>query len=117
MGLYRLLHKFDVQPLVLHLVQQPDRLLGLPALIGVDADTGFVPNGLADGGEPGHVQLRIGPHLDLQGIVASLHRVDGIPGHLLRGIDADGDIGNNLFPGPAHQLVDRNPIQLAIQVP
>ena len=116
-GLDGLLHKLNVQPLVLHLVQQADGLLGFPALIGVDADAGLVPDGLADGGQPGHVQLRVGPHLDLQGVVAPLHRVDGIPGHLLRGIHADGDIGNNLFPGPAHQLVDRNPIQLAVQVP
>ena len=116
-GLDGLLYKLDVQPLVLHLVQQPDRLLGLPALVGINADAGLVSNGLPDSGKPGHVQFGVSPNLNFQGIVAPLHRVDGIPGHLFGGIDADGNVSDDLFPGTTHQLVDRNLVQLAVQVP
>ena len=67
----RLLHKLDVEALVLHLVQDADGLLGVPGLVGVNADADVLAHGLADGGQTGHIQLRVNADLDFQAIVAA----------------------------------------------
>ena len=95
-GLDGLLHEFDVQALVLHLVEQLDGLLGAPGLVGIDADANVVAYLSADRHETGHIQRGIGAHLDLQGVIAAVYCVAGVTGHLFGGIDADGDVGDNL---------------------
>ena len=117
MGLYRLLYEFDVQPFLLHLVQQTYCLLGLPALICVDADTGIVADRLAYRSQSRHIQFRMGAHLDFQRVIAPADSIHRIPGHFIRIVYADGDIGDDLFAAAAQQLVDRNLVKLSVQIP
>ena len=117
MGLDRLLHELDVQALLLHPVQDAHGFLRGPALIRVDADAGLLGHGGADGAQAGDVLFRLLAHLDLQAVVAAVDGVQGVAHHLLGVVHADGDVGDDGLLRAAHQLVDRDLIQLAIQVP
>ena len=112
-----LLHELDVQPLVLHLVQDADGLLGVPGLVRVDADADLSAHCLADCGQPGHIQFRVDADLDLQAVVPAGDGGAGIPRHLLRRIHADGDVGDDVLPGTAQHPVDWGVVLLAQQVP
>lgn len=112
MGFDRLLHELDVQALVLHLVEQLDGLLGAPGLVGIDADANVVAYLFADRHETGHIQRGIGAHLDLQGVIAAVYCVAGVTGHLFGGIDADGDVGDNLGAATPQKLIHNGPITL-----
>ena len=117
MGFHRLLHQLNIQPLLLHFVQDFYGLLGLPGLIGVDADDHVLAHGVADCRQPGHVQFRIHAHLHFQAVVAPVNGNQGVLHHGLRVVDGNGDIRHDLFAGAAHELVDGNLVKLSIQIP
>ena len=85
MSLDRLLHKFDGQPLILHLNQQAHRLLGLPRLIGIDADRDLIPDSPADRLQTFDIESRIGSYLNLQAVVAAADGIGSIPGAVIGG--------------------------------
>ena len=116
-GGHGLLHELNVQPLLLHLVQDADRLLGVPGLIGIDAELDVPAHGLPHRGKAGHIQFRVNAYLDLQAVVAALDGGAGIPGHLLRRVDTDGDIGHDVPAGTAQHPVNRGTVLLAQQIP
>ena len=117
MGAYGLLHKLDVQPELLHLVQNFHGLLGRPRLVGVDADDDVLAHGVAHGAEPGNVQLRIDAHLHFQVVIATGDGFQGIADHGIRVVDGDGDIGDDLLPPAAQELVNGDLVQLPVQIP
>ena len=82
-----------------------------------DADADLFPHRPADGGQPRGVEGGVRPDLDLEAVVAAGDGVAGVPGHLLGRVDADGDVGDQLPPGAAQQLVHRDAVQLAVEVP
>ena len=116
-GLDGLLHKLDVQPLLLHFVQDFDRFLGPPGLIGVDADDHILTHCPPDCCQPGHIQLRIYAHLHFQTVVAPVKGDKGILYHRLRVVDGDGNVRYDFLASAAHELVDRNAVKLTVQIP
>ena len=116
-GLDRLLHEFDIKALLLHSVQDAHGFLGGPALICVDADAGLLGHSTADGAQACNILFRLLAHLDLQAVVAAVDGVQGIAHHLFGVVDADGDVGDDGLLCAAHQLVHRDFVQLAVQIP
>ena len=117
MSLDRLLHQFDVQPLLLHFVQDFHGFLGLPGLIGVDADHHVLAHSPPDCCQPGHIQFRVHAHLHFQAVIAPVNGDESVLHHGFRVIDGDGKVCHNLLPSAAHKLVDGNAVQLAVQIP
>ena len=117
MGAYGLFHKLNVQTKLLHLIQNLHGLLGRPCLIGVDADDDVLAHGIAHGAEPGDVQLRVYADLHFQAVIAPGNGFQGIADHGVRVVDGDGDIGDDLLPPTAQKLVNRDIVQLPVQIP
>ena len=117
MGLDRLLHEFEIKALLLHSVQDAHGFLRGPALICVDADAGLLGHSTADGAQACNILFRLLAHLDLQAVVAAVDGVQGIAHHLFGVVDADGDVGDDGLLCAAHQLVHRDFVQLAVQIP
>ena len=117
LGLHRLLCKFDSQPLFLHLVQNTDCLFRCPCLVRVDSDGNVRSCRLADCRKTFHIQRRIHAHLDFQAVIPPLYRLPGVLCHLLRIVDADRQVCADLPPASPQKLVNRDMVQLSVQVP
>ena len=113
---HRLFHQLKADPPLLHLIQDPDRLLRRPGLIGVDADADIRTGRTADGKKALHIQRWIDADLDLDGVISALYRIHGVLRHLFRRVHADRNIRDYGPAGASQQLVHRDVIQLTVQI-
>ena len=110
-----LLHRVDVQ--LLKRGQDLQRRLHVVALIGVHAQTDVFAHSLTDEGQGAQVILRVDADLDLEDAEALLKdKALGRGLHLLRRIDADGDVVVYDRVRAAQELVDRQVLLLAHDV-
>ncbi len=115
-GLHRLFQQFQHHPGVLQVLHGEHRLLGGPALVGVQAQQGAAFDRGVDGLHPLDVQADVLAHLDLQRFEAALHRADRVGHHLVDVVHADGDVGGDDRVAAAQHLVQRRVVQLRPQV-
>src|SRR5690606_3262477 len=115
-GLDRLLHQLQPHAGVLQGGDRVDRLLGGPALVGVEAEQGAALHRGVDRLDALDVDADVLAHLDLQRVEAALHRADGVSHHLVDGVHADGDIGGDDRVAATEHLVQRRVVELAPQV-
>ena len=113
---HRLFHQLKADPPLLHLIQDPDRLLRRPGLIGINADADIRSDRTADSEKSLHIQRRIDADLDLDGVIAAPYRVHGVLRHLFRRVHTDRNVRDNRPAGASQQLVYRDVIQLAVQI-
>ena len=116
MGLHRLLHELDVEPLVLEEPDGADRLLGRPPLVGVHPEQNVLPHRRTDLPEADHVLGRVGPHLDLQGGIPVRHGLEAVFHHGFRIVDADGVVCLHFLRRSPEEGVQRLPENLSPQV-
>ena len=116
MRLHRLLDQFDVQTVRLEAADRPDRLLGIPALVGVEPDLDDRADGVADGLHPPDIQRRVVADLQLERGVAFGHGFQRIAHHFVRLVQADGQVGLHAPAVAAEQFVERQAVAFAEQV-
>src|SRR5690606_17728706 len=112
----RLLDQFQLDPGLFQRLQRVDRLLGAPALVGVEAEQGAALDRGMDGLGPFDVDADVLADLDLQRLETALDRGDRVGDHLVDVVHADGDVGGDHRVAAAQQLVQRRPVELAPQV-
>src|SRR5690606_4871212 len=112
----RLLDQLKLDPGVLQRLQRVYRLLGAPALVGVQAEQGTALDRGMDRLGPLDVHADVLADLDLQRLEAAFHRCDRVGDQLVDVVDADGDVGGDHRVAAAQQLVQRRPVKLAPQV-
>ena len=116
MRLHRLLDQFDVETVRLEAADRPDRLLGIPALVGVEPDFDGRADGVADGLDPPDIQRRVVADLQLECGVAFGHGFQRVAHHFVRLVQADGQVGLHAPAVAAEQFVERQAVAFAEQV-
>ena len=114
--LHRLFEQFQADAGVLQRVHGVHRLFRGPALVGIKAQQGAVPDRGVDRLDPLHVQPDVLAHLDLERAEAALDRGKRLGHHLVDVVHADGDVGADDRLAAAQHLVERCAVVLAPQV-